>query len=852
MPGEIDLAGVEGLSEEEAARRLEEEGPNAIPSARKRTVPRIALDILKEPMFLLLVGAGAIYLVLGSLQEALILMSFVLLVMGITFYQEHRTEKALEALKDLSSPRALVIRGGRQVRIAGIEVVRDDIIVLTEGDRVPADGVLLACSNLMIDESLLTGESAPVRKLPCEGPQLMGKPGGDDLSSVFAGTLVVKGHGIARVTATGAATEMGKIGRALEEIKPEPTLLQKETRRVVFGVALLGLTLCAIVVVVYGATRNDWMGGLLVGIALAMAMLPEEFPVVLTVFLTLGAWRISKNQVLTRSMPAVETLGAASVLCVDKTGTLTMNRMRVAKIMAGGRYHDLTDSSRQVLPEEFHELLEFSVLASQRDPFDPVEMAIAQLGERVLNNTEHLHADWILEREYPLSAELLALSHVWRSPDGREYIIAAKGAPEAVADLCHLEESEKEGLERHVEYLAGEGLRVLGVAKAHFTLGYLPINQHDFVFEFLGLVGLEDPVRPGVPDAIRECYEAGIRVIMITGDYPGTARHIAREIGLKLADAFITGPELDRMDDEKLRERIRGVNVFARAVPEHKLRIVKALKANGEIVAMTGDGVNDAPALKAAHIGVAMGGRGTDVARESADLVLLDDDFSSIVKAVRSGRRIYDNLKKAMSYVIAVHVPIAGMSVIPVFFNMPLVFSPIIIAFLEIIIDPACSLAFEAEPEETDIMKRPPRPPDQRIFNLRTVTISLVQGLSALLLVAAVFSLGHIVDMDEGEIRALTFTTLVASNLGLILTNRSWEHTIWHTRRQPNPALWWVVGGALLMLVFVLYVPFMRRLFQFSFLGLVDIGICLGAGFLSVVWFEALKYFTHRRYHPQT
>jgi P-type Ca2+ transporter type 2C len=850
MVDERDVSGLSGLSDEEAARRLVEEGPNAISSARKRTVFRIAYDILKEPMFLLLVGAGVIYLILGDIQEALILMSFVLLVMGITFYQEQRTERALDALRDLSSPRALVIRGGRQLRIAGVEVVRDDILILAEGDRVPADAVLLACSNLMIDESLLTGESVPVRKLPCEGPLLMNRPGGDGLPSVFAGTLVVKGHGTAQVMATGAATEMGKIGRALEEIEPEPTLLQRETRRVVLNIALLALVLCTLLFAVYGATRGDWLEGLLVGITLAMAMLPEEFPVVLTVFLTLGAWRISRNQVLTRSMPAVETLGSATVLCVDKTGTLTQNRMRVAALLAGGSCFDVDESASHILPDEFHELVEFSVLASQRDPFDPVEMAIVRLGERALDHTEHLHDDWVLEREYPLSAELLALSHVWRSPDGNEYVIAAKGAPEAVADLCHVDEAGREALWAHIDELAGRGLRLLGVARASFTLGSLPGDQHDFVFEFLGLVGLEDPVRLDVSDSIRECYEAGMRVIMITGDYPGTAQHVAREIGLDSDGTTITGPELDAMDEAELAERIRSASIFARAVPEQKLRIVRALKANGEVVAMTGDGVNDAPALKAANIGVAMGGRGTDVARESAALVLLDDDFSSIEKAVRSGRRIYDNLKKAMSYIIAIHVPIAGMSIIPVLFKMPLVFSPIIIAFLEIIIDPACSLVFEAEQEEDDIMRRPPRRPDERIFNRRNVAISLLQGLSVLFFVAAVFSLGHLRGMEDTEIRALTFTTLVFANLGLILTNRSWEHTIWQMRRRPNPALWWILGGALALLAFVLYVPFMRDLFRFAFLGGADIAICIGAGILSVMWFEALKYFTHRRKPP--
>jgi P-type Ca2+ transporter type 2C len=846
MVEETESTLIYGLSDEDAARRLKEGGLNDIPSGKKRTIFRTALDIVKEPMFLLLVFAGAIYLIIGDFEEALILLSFVFLVMGITFFQERRTEKALDALRDLSSPRALVIRNGRQKRIAGVEVVYGDILVLNEGDRVPADALIIECANLTVDESLLTGESVPVRKIFCDGSLDMERPGGDDLPSVYAGTLVVKGHGMALVKTTGADTEIGKIGKSLEEIEPEATLLQRETRLVVRNIALISIALCALVVIVYGATRGDWLKGILVGITMAMAMLPEEFPVVLTVFLTLGAWRMSKNQVLTRNMPAVETLGSATVLCVDKTGTLTFNRMTASKLMTNNAYYDLNRSSSNVLPEPFHELVEFSILASQKDPFDPVEMAITQLGERTLKYTEHLHEDWILEREYPLSSELMALSHVWRSPDGRDYIIAAKGAPEAITELCHLDDALREDLLSRIDELASDGLRLLGVAKASFSMGDLPKDQHDFVFEFLGLVGLQDPVRPLVRNSIKECYEAGIKVVMITGDYPGTACNIARQIGLEPNDVYITGLELDHIDDRELQERIKTMSIFARVVPDQKLRLVKALKSNGEIVAMTGDGVNDAAALKAANIGIAMGARGTDVAREASSLVLLDDDFSSIEKAVKMGRRIYDNLKKAMSYIIAIHVPIAGMSLIPVIFKLPLVFAPIHIAFLEIIIDPACSLIFEAEPER-NVMKRPPRKADERIFNKRNVSLSLFQGLSVLLIVSIVYSFSLSKNMSDNEVRAMTFTTLVIANLALILTNRSWEHTIRQTLRTPNKALWWILGGTMVMLSVALYVPLMRELFQFGLLSPIDIGICLGAGCLSVAWFETLKVFTGRK-----
>ena len=499
------------------------------------------------------------------------------------------------------------------------------------------------------------------------------------------------------------------------------------------------------------------------------------------------------------------------------------------------------------MPEIFHELVEFSILASQIDPFDPMEKAIRELGERYLAQTEHLHQNWTLVHEYPLAKELLALSRVWKSPGRTDYVIAAKGAPEAIADLCHFDVTQTEDLSRHVIAMADEGLRVLGVAKARIEQVALPGEQHDFKFDFLGLIGLEDPVRPAVPDAIRECYTAGIRVVMITGDYPGTAQSIARQIGLMPNDRFITGPELDRMEDSELQQQIQSVNIFARVVPEQKLRLVNALKANGEIVAMTGDGVNDAPALKSAHIGIAMGGRGTDVARESSALVLLDDDFSSIVQAVKMGRRIFDNIKKAIAYIFAIHVPIAGMSLIPVLLKWPLVLLPVHIVFLELIIDPACSVVFEAESEEANVMKRPPRNPKEPLFSRNTLAVSMLQGVSVLLIVLAVYAIALYRGQGESDARALTFTTLIIANLGLILTNRSWSRTILSTLCSPNTALWWVLGGAAIFLGLVLYVPFLRSLFRFSALHPFDVAICLVSGIVSILWFEGLKLFNGRQ-----
>jgi Ca2+-transporting ATPase len=843
----FDPGSVAGLSGAEAARRLAEDGYNEIPSAARRTIFTIALDVVREPMFLLLVACGAIYFVLGEAQEGIMLLGFVFVIMAITFYQERRTERALEALKNLSSPRALVIRDGAERRIAGREVVRGDVIVLAEGDRIPADGVVLWHSNLATDESLLTGESVPVTKGTWDGRADIGRPGGDGLPFVYSGTMAVRGQGIAEVKATGLRTEMGKIGKALEGVKPQKTLLQKETARIIRDFAAVGLVVCAIIVVTYGFTRADWLNGFLAGLTLAMAILPEEIPVILTVFLALGAWHLSQKRVLTRHMPVIETLGAATVLCVDKTGTLTLNQMSVSGLFAKGEWLDVHYDSNQALPETFHELVEYSILASQRDPFDPMEKAFKQFGDHYLAHSEHLHDDWTLVHEYPISERLLAISRVWKSPAGDEFVIAAKGAPEVIADLCHLDARETEDLSGRVARMADGGLRVLGVAKALFREAELPDGQHDFPFGFLGLVGLADPVRPEVAGSIGECRGADIRVVMVTGDYPGTARNIARQAGLAPADTVLTGAELERADAPDLEERVRDTNIFARVMPDQKLKLVNALKANREIVAMTGDGVNDAPALKAANIGIAMGGRGTDVAREAASLVLLDDDFSSIVTAVRMGRRIFDNLRKAMAYTLAIHVPIAGLSLIPVLLKWPLILHPVHIVFLELIIDPACSIVFEAEGEETDVMKRPPRDVKKPLFDRRTVSFSVMQGLTVLAVVIAMFVLSRGHGTSEREARAIAFTTLVLANLGLILTNRSYTRTLLQTLRVPNAAAWWSSIGALSFLAIVLYVPFFERIFLFDTPHAADLLVCLGAAFASVLLFEAIKAVEIRR-----
>jgi Ca2+-transporting ATPase len=821
-----------GLSDVEAAARLRRDGANALPQSQQRGMLRIAAEVMREPMFALLMGAGAVYLLLGELADALTLLVFASLSVVITIVQEARSERVLEALRDLTSPRALVIRQGQRKRIPGREVVRGDMLVIAEGDRVPADARLMTGQDLEADESLLTGESVPVRKVASMSPAAPWKeaarPGGDDLAFVYSGTLIVRGHSVAEVYATGARSEIGKIGQALGAIETEPPVLRRQIERLVRSLFIAGMAASALVVLLYGITHGSWLQAFLGGIALSMSMLPEEFPLVLTVFMVMGAWRISQAHVLTRRAAAIESLGAATVLCTDKTGTLTQNVMRVAALHAGGETREATNP----LPERFRILAEYAVLASARDPYDPMERAIHTLAA--------LAPDRQLLRSYGLSPGLLAMAQVWQRPEGAERIVAAKGAPEAIADLCHLDAPALAKLHQAIDDMACRGMRVLGVAQARFVGDQLPATQRDFAFKLLGLIGLADPLRDTVPAAVQECRAAGIRVVMVTGDYPATARAIAAEAGI-IADVVTSGEEIAEMNDAALADRMEGCSVFARIMPEQKLRIVEALKADGEIVAMTGDGVNDAPSLKAAHIGIAMGGRGTDVAREAAAIVLLDDDFGSIVRTIRLGRRIYDNLRKAMGYILAVHVPIAGLSLIPLLFGTPLIFTPVHIAFLEMVIDPVCSIVFEAENPEEDVMARPPRNPASPLFSRALALWSLLQGTLVLALVAAVYALALRAGLSEPEVRALAFVSLVFTNIGLVLANRSFSASLLDALRRPNAPLWWITGATGSLIALVLLWPPAQMLFRFGPLHANDVAICLGAGLATLAILEALK-----------
>lgn len=834
-----------GLSETEARERLKKEGFNEIKGKDKNNFITTLIHVFAEPMLLLLVGIGTIYFFLGELKDALVLLASVFIIIGITFYQERKTERTLAALKDLSSPRALVIRDGEHRRIPGREVVRGDLILLNEGDRVPADAVVVDCDHFSVDESLLTGESVPVRKREREDGDIEGRPGGDDLPFIYASTLVVSGRCTALVQKIGSDTEIGKIGKSLELISDEETLLHKETARIVRVVAVIAIFLCLLVAFTYTFLRGDPMQGLLSGLTLSMALLPEEFPVVLVIFLTLGAWRISKRSVLTRRSATIETLGAATVLCTDKTGTLTMNAMSLAGITEEkGEVSTLTPEESGI-PASFHETLRYAALASQPTSFDPIEKEINVKAEKFLAQNPHQEGLRI-EKEYPLTREFLATTYILKN-DRNERVIAMKGAPETILKLCRLSEKENEVLLENIAHLSSRGLRVLGVAKGAWKDPSLPDDPKDLDLTFVGMVGFMDPIRENVPQAVKEAKEAGIRVIMITGDHPATARTIARNVGINDPDLVVTGEELASLSPDSRRERLKTVNVFARVVPEQKLIIVDALKENGEIVAMTGDGVNDAPALKAAHIGIAMGGRGTDVAREASALVLLNDDFSSIVSAVRLGRRIYDNISRAMGYIVAVHVPIAGMSVIPVLLNMPAVLLPVHIAFLELIIDPACSTVFESQKEDENIMKRPPRDLKTPMFTKRTILVSVIQGLGILIASFGLFWYSIDAGMSDEAARAIAFATLVLASVMLITVNLSWEKFAFQSLRTKNTALRIMLAASALMLLAILYVPFLTDIFHLAPLRTKDLFMVILVAFASLLWFEIGKWY-HRRH----
>lgn len=826
-----------GLTRAQASEVLARNGPNELPRARSRSAFGIILEVLHEPMLVLLLAGGLVYLLLGSMTEAIVLLVFASFSVVITVIQESRTERVLEALRDLAAPRALVIRDGEATRIAGREVVQGDLLVLDAGDRVAADAILVEVDGLEVDESLLTGESLPVRKRIAEpGESFRGMPGGDDLPEVFAASIVTRGRGIARVSATGLRSRVGMIGLTLATLEVEAPRLRYETARIVRICAIGAAIVAVLVVVLYGTLRGDWLDAFLAGIAISMSLLPEEFAVVLTIFLAMGARRIAQVGVLTRRATAIEALGAATVVCTDKTGTLTCNQMAVRDVWLpfpnAPHFAAAPDDTR------FQPLLAAAALASAPVPSDPMEaafhVAAAQAGAQP-------RRDWRLLHTNGLRPDLLAVSNTWRPPEpDASLTIAAKGAPEAIAQLCRLDEAARAQLDQAAAAMASRGMRVLGVASTTAIDADLGKAHDELTFKLLGLVGLSDPLRADVVGSIAQCRSAGIRVVMITGDYPATARAIAEEAGMATG-GVMTGAELASLSDAELASRVGQIDIFARVMPEHKLQIVSALKDAGEVVAMIGDGINDAPALKAADIGIAMGKRGTDVAREAADIVLVDDDFAAIVDAIRVGRRVFDNIRKAMGFIFAVHIPIATLALIPLLIDRPLLLGPIQIALLEMIIDPVCALVFEAEREERGLMHRPPRDPREPLFSRSVVVRGIAQGTLAALVLVGLFVTATGYGLSGDEVRTVTFFALVSATFALVLANRAFGSSLGHSLVRGNVPFRLVVMLALAGSIAILNLPGVRALLGFTALGRVELALVAGIGMALLGLFELTK-----------
>jgi len=821
-----------GLSQQEAMARLKAEGANELPVAGKRTPWKILISVITEPMFSLIIGAGFIYLLLGDLLESLALLCFAMLSVIITMVQEIRSERVMDALRDLTSPRALVLRDGLTIRIAGREVVREDLLILNEGDRIPADAIVISGNDLLTDESLLTGESVAVRKKPSQNVKTTpDRPGGDDLPTVYAGTMIVRGNGRAVVVATGIHSEIGKIGQALSTIETEQPRLRKQTRRIVHIFATIALVFSIGLVLLNGLLYGDWLSAFLGGIALSMSLLPEEFPLVLSVFMVMGAWRISKARVLTRRASAIETLGSATVLCTDKTGTLTQNKMSIASILREDVLWETGTSAP--IPPTLAEVTATGAMACPKDSYDPMDIAFSDLvGKQALETNPVRH--------YGFSTGLLVMANV-HEIDG-QYSVTAKGAPEAIGKICRLDTDQMDNLHKTIGDMAARGLRVLGVAKAIAAPDSLPETLEGFHFEFMGLVGFADPLRPAVSDSVREARAAGIRVIMITGDYPATAKFIAEQAGIE-AEKVVTGETLEKMTEDDLLLAVKETSVFARIMPEQKLRIVNALKAAGEVVAMTGDGVNDAPSLKASHIGIAMGNRGTDVAREASSIVLLDDDFTSLVDTIRLGRRIYDNLRKAFLYTIAIHVPIAGLALLPALLGKPLILTPLLIALMEMIINPTCSIVMEAESEEKDVMSRPPRNPNANILTTRILWLGLMQGMLAVVVTVGIWIFSQKQGLPETEVRSLVFATLVMVSLTLVLTSRSFSTSLVSAIGRPNPVLWKVMTIVMSILGILMFWQPAKDIFSFGSLHGFDMMIAVLSSALLLIVIELIKSF---------
>ncbi|WP_207215877.1 cation-translocating P-type ATPase [Pseudolysobacter antarcticus] len=820
-----------GLTAEQVSLLRQQYGANELPHAPRRNLARIVVGVLREPMFLLLALAAAVYLVIGGIGEGLVMIGFATLSIMLVVVQERRSENALEALRALAAPMARVMRDGREQRIAARDIVPGDLLLVADGERIGADAMLRSAEMLSVDESLLTGESVPVPKRVSDKlTEISASSKSCEHAFVYASTLVTAGRAIAQVVATAAHTEAGRIGALLASIDTEPTLLQRSLGRLVRLFAIFALILSAGVVLVYGLGRDMWLQGVLSGIALGMSMLPEEFPMILVIFVAMGARRLARVHVLVRRTAVIEVLGACSTLCVDKTGTLTENRMRVSALATDATAMDLR-GDETTLSESFANLMHSAAGASSRSSNDPMDTAVHRLADAIRTNTSATTKEAVVEREYGLTPERSAIVCVWRNADGTSSAFA-KGAPEAIADLCHLAKPERDKLLSEVERNAARGLRVLALASGIPRTEALPDDPRELGLVLQGLIAFADPLRASAELAIAAAREAGISVAMITGDYPATAMAIAKQAGIDCTTPPVTGTQIDQADETQLRTLVQHTRVFARIRPTQKLRIVEAFKANGEIVAMTGDGVNDAPALKAAHVGLAMGGRGTDVAREAAAVVLMEDDLGHLIAGIKMGRRIFDNLRKASIYIAAIHIPIAGLSLLPLLVGLPPLLLPLHVVLIEMVIDPICAIAFENEPAEAQIMQQPPRAANDPLIGLPQLSLALLQGSVLLAATFGIYVAALSAQIDVASARALAFIALTAGNLTLVRVLGTRGSTLAHLFAPGHSAYWIVTAIASTVAAACIVIPMLERLFQFDRppLGLALLAIVIGTG----------------------
>lgn len=820
-----------GLTSQQVEESLARNGTNEINIVKKHSFLYKIWHIISEPMFALLLIAAVIYFILGEPRDGAIMFVFVIAIISIEVIQQQKTDRTLNALKDLSAPHIDVIRDGVKVNIASSKLVVGDLMIINEGIKVPADAVIIRCSDLRIDESTLTGEPLHVEKVSVDEAE----PSSDYWRKdyCYQGTLVIQGSAYAIVDKIGANTEYGRIGVSVSNNIESVTPLQKQTGKLVLTCAILAGILFVLVGMFSFFNIADHelsdriIESILSGITVSMAMIPEEFPVILTVFLSMGAWRLAKKNSLVRNLPSVETLGAVSVLCVDKTGTITLNNMTVTQAYA-------------VSSEEL--LIETMGLACETEAYDPMEKAMLKYCEANGFSKQHLFGGNLLS-EYSFSNELKMMGHVWHH-DGQN-IIACKGSCEGVLELCNLDTKQKKEIDNKILQMSNDGLRVIAVAYCVVSEDNIPQELSECNLTLCGLIGLSDPPRESVKSDIASCIRAGIRVVMITGDNGTTASSIARQIGMKDYTNVITGLEIEQMTDEQLQEKVKTVSIFSRVIPQHKMRIVKAFKDNGEIVAMTGDGVNDAAALKYADIGIAMGKRGSEVCREAADLILLDDNFSTIISTIKDGRRIYDNIRKAVGYVLAIHVPIALAALIaPVLAIAPadLMLLPLHVVLLELIIDPTCSIVLERQPPESNIMTRNPRNSKQKILSSNTLIMSIIQGIMMFAFSFGTYLYIYYSTSNAVLARTMSLTIIVFANLFLVISCSSdYDYAFTVLKKLLKDKVMWIANIIVLILLAVAVYSPLNDFLKLTSLSIVQVLIAVGFAFASVIWRELVK-----------